>query len=157
MPPIHTVDRVDLPRFMGDWYVIAHIPAFIERAAYNAIESYALAEDGTIRTRYRFRKGGFDGPLREYRPRGFVRDRSSNAVWGMQFLWPIKAEYRIIYLTEDYGQTVIGRSKRDHVWVMARRPEMGAGDYARIRAFLVGQGYDVSRLRRVPHRYDRAD
>ena len=42
-------------------------------------------------------------------PRGFVVDRASNAVWGMQFVWPIKADYRIAYLSEDYGQTVIAR------------------------------------------------
>ena len=30
MKPIHTVEEVDLKRFMGDWYVIASIPTFIE-------------------------------------------------------------------------------------------------------------------------------
>ena len=29
MQPIHTVESVDLKRFMGDWYVIASIPTFI--------------------------------------------------------------------------------------------------------------------------------
>ena len=51
-PPIHTVDSVDLERFMGDWYVIANIPTFIEKNAYNAVESYRLAEDGTIETTF---------------------------------------------------------------------------------------------------------
>ena len=27
---------------MGDWYVIASIPTFIEKEAYNAVESYRL-------------------------------------------------------------------------------------------------------------------
>ena len=38
MKPIHTVEKVDLERFMGDWYVIASIPTFIEKEAFNAIE-----------------------------------------------------------------------------------------------------------------------
>ena len=33
---------------MGDWYVIANIPTFIERDAFNAIESYELDSDGNI-------------------------------------------------------------------------------------------------------------
>ena len=33
MKPIHTVEYVDLGRFMGDWYVIANIPTFIEKDA----------------------------------------------------------------------------------------------------------------------------
>ena len=38
-PPIRTESSVDLDRFMGDWYVIANIPSFIETNAYNAVES----------------------------------------------------------------------------------------------------------------------
>ena len=148
--PIHTVESVDLKRFMGDWYVIASIPTFIEKDAYNALESYRLDPDGTIATTFRFNKGSLDGPLKEYKPRGFVR-HSSNAVWGMQFIWPIKAEYRIIYLTEDYTQTVIGRSKRDYVWIMARQPTIPDDDYRRILDFISEQGYLLENLKRVRH------
>jgi apolipoprotein D and lipocalin family protein len=151
MNPIHTVPSVDLNRFMGDWYVIANIPTFIEKDAYNAMESYRLAEDGTIATTFTFNKGGFDGPLKTYNPRGFIRDKESNAVWGMQFIWPFKAEYRIVYLSEDYTKTVIGRSKRDYVWIMARKPAISSEDYASILEFLEAQGYDISKVQKVPH------
>ena len=60
-PPLALVPHVDLPRFMGDWYVIASIPTFIERGAHDAVESYRLAADGTIETTFTFRAGGFDG------------------------------------------------------------------------------------------------
>ena len=149
--PIFTVQKVDLERFMGDWYVIAAIPTFIEKEAYNAVESYRLDKDGTILTTFRFNKGSLDGPLKEYTPRGFVKNTDSNAVWGMQFIWPIKAEYRIIYLTDDYAQTVIGRSKRDYVWIMARTPTIPDEDYQRIEKFIENQGYQLDDLRKVPH------
>lgn len=151
MKPIHTVEFVDLKRFMGDWYVIASIPTFIETDAYNAIESYRLAGDGSIETTFRFNKGGFAGPLKTYTPRGFVEDHQTNAVWGMQFIWPFKAEYRIIYLSDDYEQTIIGRTKRDYVWIMARRPSIPEVDYERLVAFIEDQGYETGKLRRVPH------
>ena len=149
-PPIHTVNAVDIEQFMGDWYVIASIPTFIEKDAYNAIESYRLADDGTIATTFSFNKGSFEGPRKVYRPRGFIQDKQSNAVWGMQFVWPFKAEYRIIYLTEDYSQTVIGRTKRDYVWIMARKPLIPEDDYNRILDFLREEGYDLGKLRKVP-------
>jgi apolipoprotein D and lipocalin family protein len=98
-PEMETVDYVDLERFMGKWYVIANIPTFIEKEAYNAVETYSLNEDGTVATNFTFRKGGFDGEEKEYNPKGFVKDRQSNALWGMQFIWPIKADYRIVYPT----------------------------------------------------------
>lgn len=151
--PIRTVEYVDLQRFMGDWYVIANIPTFVEEGAHNAIESYRLDDDGTIATTFTFRDGGFDGELKEYNPRGFVRDTESNAVWGMQFIWPFKAEYRVIYLAPDYSHTIIGRSKRDYVWIMARRPEIADADFEAMLAFLAEQGYDTSLVERVPQRW----
>jgi apolipoprotein D and lipocalin family protein len=152
MPPIRTVDHLSLERFMGKWYVIASIPTFIEKDAYNGVETYRLDEDGTVQTTFTFNKGGFDGPVKTYRPRGFVRDDESNAVWGMQFVWPFKAEYRVIYLNDDYSQTVIGRTKRDYVWIMARAPSIPEDDYKRIVEFIADEGYDVSKLLKVPHK-----
>jgi len=151
MEPIHTVDKVDLNRFMGDWYVIASIPTFIEKDAYNAMESYNLDDDGTVATTFRFNKGSLDGPVKEYNPRGFIRDETSNAVWDMQFIWPFKAEYRIIYLSEDYSQTVIGRTKRDYVWIMARKNSIPNIDYEKLLKFLLDQDYNINDIRKVPH------
>ena len=153
LPPLETVERVDLQRFMGDWYVIANIPTFIETDAYNAVESYRLDEDGTIATTFTFRDGSFDGAEKTYTPRGFVVDEQSNALWGMQFIWPIKADYRIIHLSEDYSETIIGRNKRDYVWYMARTPEVPADRYQRAKDLIEQAGYDVSELRRVPQRW----
>ena len=150
LPPLRTVERVDLERFMGTWYVIASIPTFIETDAFNGVESYRLDADGTIDTTFTFRKGAFDGPLKTYNPRGFIVDTASNATWGMQFIWPIKAEYLITHLSDDYSQTVIGRNKRDYVWIMARSPQIPEADYERMVAELAVQGYDVTKLRKVP-------
>jgi apolipoprotein D and lipocalin family protein len=152
-PAVPLVGHVDLERFMGDWYVIACIPTYIERDAWNAVESYRLDKDGTIATTFTFRKGGFDGPEKRYTPRGFVADRASNAVWGMQFVWPIKADYRIAHLADDYGQTVIAREARDYVWIMARSPSISETDYARLTGFIASMGYDTTRLRKVPQRW----
>lgn len=152
--PMPTVDHVDLKRFMGDWYVIANIPTLIEKGAHNAIESYALNDDGSIATTFTFRAGSFNGPAKIYQPTGFVVPGSGNAVWGMQFVWPIKADFRIVYLTPDYSQTVIGRNARDYVWIMARTPTIADTDYAAILAHLKTLGYDVSRIQRVPQRWE---
>jgi apolipoprotein D and lipocalin family protein len=152
-PAIPNVEHVDLQRFMGDWYVIANIPTFAEKDAYNAVESYRLDEDGSIATTFTYRKGSFDGPQKVMRPRGFVRDKDSNAVWGMQFLWPIKAEYVIAYVDPAYSETIIARSKRDYVWIMARKPELPEADYARLVGQVGALGYDTGKLQKVPQRW----
>jgi len=152
-PPLATVDQVDLERFMGDWYVIANIPTFIEKGAHNAVESYELNPDGSIATTFVFRADGFDGEEKVYRPVGFVTDTDSNAVWGMRFIWPIKADYRIVYLTEDYSQTIIGRNKRDYVWIMARTPSISSADYDKMIGLVQDMGYDISKVQKVPQQW----
>jgi len=152
-PALEPVDYVDLDRFMGKWYVIANIPTPLEKGAHNAIEIYERNEDGSVDTTFRFRDGAFDGEIKEYNPRGFIRDEASNAVWGMRFLWPFKADYRIAYLDEDYSRTVIGRNKRDYVWLMARSPSIPEDDYRRLVDVIDDMGYDTSQLQKVPQRW----
>ena len=147
------VDYVDLEKFMGKWYVIASIPTLLEKDIFNAVETYQLMEDGTIATTFSFRKNGFDGPKKEYHPRGFVRDQKTNAVWGMQFIWPIKADYRIVYLDSNYKQTIIGRQKRDFVWLMAREPTISKPSYQKLVETIEKLGYDSSLLIRIPQRW----
>ena len=56
-----TDKKMDLDRFMGDWYVVGSIPIDLffasEAGAHNAVESYELNDDGSINTTYRFPQG----------------------------------------------------------------------------------------------------
>ena len=148
--PMDTVDYVDLDRFMGDWYVVANIPTPFEKGAHNAVERYDRNPDGTIATTFTYNDGSFDGKQKVMRPKGFILDPKTNARWGMQFIWPIKADYRVIYLDDDYQLTVIGRAKRDYVWVMSRSPNFSDAEFERMKAFIQSVGYDPSKLQRCP-------
>ena len=149
LPPLDLAATVDIPRFMGDWYVIANIPTFVEKGAHAAKETYKLESDGTIATTFTFRADSFDGPPKDYHSKGFVLGEHG-AVWGQQYLWPFKADYRVSHLADDYRQTVITREKRDYVWIMSRTPTMSEADLKKLTDFVARQGYDVSKLQRVP-------
>ena len=149
--PIPAVKSVDIPRFMGDWYVIGVIPTSIETEAFNPVENYHLNQDGTINTTFTFNKGSLTGPKKTYRPRGFVREGTNNAVWGMQFIWPIKAEYIITYLDVDYSQTIIARNARDYVWIMSRQPNLSPEAYNKLKKLVIDMGYDASKLIQPQH------
>ena len=149
--PMPAVDYVDLERFMGDWYVIANIPTFLEKDAYNPVESYRLDSDGSVATTFSFNAGSLSGEEKVYNPRGFITDTASNAIWGMQFVWPIKADYRIVYLDDAYQQTIIGRTSRDYVWVMARTAQISDQDYSALVARVSALGYDIELLQKAVH------
>ncbi|MEX1116883.1 MAG: lipocalin family protein [Akkermansiaceae bacterium] len=151
--PLRAMDRrVKLERFMGDWYVIAHIPTFIEKDAFNAVERYEISDDGNIATTFFFNRGDFDGPLKTYHPRGFVHNRATNAEWRMQFVWPFKAAYLITYLDEDYETTIIGVPNRNYAWIMARTKTLPDAQFAKLGKILADTGHDITKLRRVPQR-----
>jgi len=95
--------------------------------------------------------GEFSGERKEYNPKGFVVEDTGNAVWGMQFIWPFKADYRIVYLDDNYEQTIIGRNARDYVWVMARTPQISDADYSELISVVESLGYELTNLRKSPH------
>ncbi len=146
-----TVEFVDLERFMGDWYVIANIPTFIEKRATNAIESYELMDDGeTIKTTFSFFNDSPDGKKKVYNPTGFVYNSETNAEWRMQFIWPFKSAFLIIDLDEGYNYTVIGIPSKKYVWIMAREPAISEQVYKTIIQNLSEIGYNTSLIRKVP-------
>jgi apolipoprotein D and lipocalin family protein len=150
MEPVKPVAHVDLPRFMGTWYVIATIPTRFEKNAYNAVETYVLQPDGHIYTGFRFRNGSFDSPVKAIHSTGFVKPDSGNAEWGVQVFWPLKAQYIVAYLAEDYSETIVARDARDYTWIMARTPTIPQANYDALMVRVQQLGYPMSAIRKVP-------
>jgi apolipoprotein D and lipocalin family protein len=149
-PPLKTVAHVDLPRFMGAWYVIGTIPWFVERDNVGTMDIYKLRPDGKIDITYVFHKKELSAKREEMHAVGTVVDKQSNARWGVRFLWPFQAPYLVIDLAPDYSTTVIGHPSRDLIWIMARNPLMPEGDYQKILSAVAKQGYDTKRIVKVP-------
>jgi len=145
-----TVERVELDKFMGSWYVIAILPNFMEKNAANGIETYTLLEDGTIGVTYKFRKGGINGKEKLLTPHGKVYNKVSNAEWRMQLLKPFWSPFLIVDLAEDYRYTAIGVPNRKFVWIMSRTPQMSESDYAGVIAKLQQEGYNTSKIVKMP-------
>lgn len=152
MPPeqFPRMDSVNVDRYMGGWFVIAHISPGVVSDSYNNIERYQRGEGNRINTVYTYRDGGFDGEAKRMEPTGFVLDEGDGAVWAMQFIWPIKMEYTIAYVDAAYETTIVARSKRDWVWIMARRPQIDEATYQGLVQRVEALGYNISQLRKVP-------
>ena len=146
---LKTVDYVDIEKFMGDWYVIANIPTFIEKRATNAIESYKLNDKGEVETTFTFYQDSPQGKRKKYNPKGFIFNTKTNAEWRMQFLWPIKMPFLIIDLDEDYSYTVIGVPNRKYVWIMSRESSMNSDIFDTIINKLKKVGYDTSQIKTI--------
>src|ERR1700761_4014497 len=89
VPGLQTVDHVDLSRYMGKWYVIAHVPNFLEKNKVGTSATYTLLPDGRIEDVFTFHKATLEAPEKSWHGTGHVFDKATNAVWRMRMIWPI--------------------------------------------------------------------
>ncbi|MDK9698998.1 MAG: lipocalin family protein [bacterium] len=155
MGELNKVSTIDPTRFMGDWYVVANIPTFIEKGAVNAIETYSLREDGDVDIRFTFRKGTPTGELKTYTAKGFVVDRSTFSEWRVQFFWPIKFPYYVLDLDQEYTYTVVGTSNRSYAWIMTREPNPPDSLIQHLISKLEKAGFDPFKIQRVPQTWTK--
>jgi apolipoprotein D and lipocalin family protein len=71
----------------------------------------------------------------------------------MQFLWPFKAAYLIVYLDDNYKKTIIGVPTRKYVWIMSRDPDVSDAKYQELLDRVAAAGYDTERVQRVPQQW----
>lgn len=144
-----TVAHVDIPRFMGSWYVQANIPNAMEKGCTASIEHYDLRPDGDIDVTFTCRKESFDGPEKRTTALAWITNKSSNAEWKVRFFWVLRFPYLVIELPEDYSYTVIGYPDRKYVWIMSRARHLPESTLAGIYDRLQKLGYDTSKIVRI--------
>jgi len=155
LPPLPVLDRqLDLQLYKGDWYVHGNIPVgipfFSDKNAVNYRESYELNADGTIKLICEFNDAANNNKLRRFVFKGFVTDDPSNATWKVQFVWPIRATYKVIYLDDDYQSTIVATPDRKFAWIMARDSQISDARYTQLLKKVGDAGYNIEKMRRVP-------
>jgi apolipoprotein D and lipocalin family protein len=149
LPPLQTVAHVDLSRYVGTWYEIAHFPQSFQRGCTGTTATYTLRKDGDVDVLNRCRKGSLDGKEKSALGRARVVDRATNAKLEVSFFRPFWGDYWIIDLAGDYSYAVVGHPGRDYLWILARTPTMADATLQSIVARLQAQGYETSRLVRT--------
>lgn len=149
-PPLKTVEHLDLDRYLGRWYVIAHIPYWLEEGKVASYDSYARRPDGRLQNDFTFRRDRLDAPEETWKGTAKVVNTQSNAEWSVQFVWPFTASYLVIDLDPDYRWAVIGHPSRRLLWVLARERQLDEATYQAILQRAAGQGYQPEQVRKVP-------
>ena len=156
LAPLRTVERLDVPRYMGTWYEIARFPnRFQAPCASDTRAEYTAQTDGTVRVVNRCRTesaetieaaglarqvGGPDSPKLQ------VRFAPAWLSW-----WPaVWGDYWIVDLEPDYQLVAVSEPHREYLWILARSPRVDRARQAAMVKRLAEQGFDVSRLRPAP-------
>jgi apolipoprotein D and lipocalin family protein len=152
--PLQTVP-VDLPRYMGRWYIIANIPYFAERDFFGSYAEWTLRNDGKIDDSYYGHKHSFDAPLKHYQFIDTPDPATGNGKWSVRIFWPIHVTQLTLYVDPDYRYTILGYPGKNLGWIFSREPDMSDDTYRSLLARLDAMGYDTARFRRVPQRPDQ--
>lgn len=99
---------------------------------------------------FEFRKKSFDGELELKNTEATVVENTNNAEWKVRLIWPIKGQYVIPHLEADYSAAIIGRDKRDHVWILSRTPTLSEARMAEYRGRITSMGYDLGKFELFP-------
>ncbi|MEO8802741.1 MAG: lipocalin family protein [Rudaea sp.] len=139
---------IDLPRYMGTWYVIANIPYFAERGNVASRDVYRLDSDGNVATTYFYRKS-FTKPEKTADSLGIVRPDTHNIYWKIRFFWLFHADYLILDIAPDYSWVLVGQPSRKLAWVLARDAAMEDGLYQSLLQKFHDFGYATTQFKRV--------
>lgn len=140
---------VDLARFMGTWYVTAHIPYFAERGHVTGRYEYTARDDDKIGVRYLHREG-FNEPEQVREARAAVKADSGNRDWTLWFVGVVPAKFRILEVAPDYSWALIDYPERDLGWIFSRSPDMDDALYLQLVRKMRDYGINARQLVREP-------
>lgn len=149
-PPAQSLE---LPRFMGTWYVVARIPNVIERGHMAARIDYSLRDDGKIAVRYSYRTGPAQ-PVEELNVVGSVVPGTGNRQWRMRFFRVVPTTQRVLEVAPDDSWALLDVPGRDLAWIYARAPTLTDAQYLDLRSRLSAHGVNVDKVWRVVQRKD---
>jgi apolipoprotein D and lipocalin family protein len=154
---VHTVDRVDLDRYAGDWFEIARFPNRFQRQCIGDVRArYTLRSDGRIDVVNRCRTGDGStteahGIARRVDERTSARLKVRFAPAALSFLPFVWGDYWILGLADDYTWSLVGSPDRAYLWILSRTPDMNADAYASAVRVAAANGFEVDRLVRTLH------
>ncbi len=143
---LEVVPRVDLKRYLGKWYEIAHLPAKFQDGCSETTATYSLNDDRTISVRNECKR---NGKLKTAKGKAKVVDQATGAKLKVSFFWPFYGDYWIVKLGSNYEYSVVGNPDRKYLWILSRTPQMDEKLFSELTEFAKSKGFDTMRLIRT--------
>lgn len=143
------VSKVDLHRYSGTWYSLYSIPTMFDKGSRETTTIYTFNKEGYLDVKTTCRKP--DNGIRTMSSKLFPSTDIASGELKAQFIWPIKIDYWIIELADDYSYVVVGHPDKKFLFIMSRSKKMPARQYQEIVDRCKAKGYDVSKLSSQKH------
>ena len=125
----HTVQSLDLNRFMGRWYEIARYDHRFEKEMTHVSATYSLRED-----------------LKQIKGKAKQPDPNDPGKLKVSFFLWFYADYYVLEIDPDYQYVLIGSSSDKYLWIMSRDKTIPDTLRDELLQKLQARGYDTNRL-----------
>lgn len=157
---LQALDRpIDVQQFMGQWYVVAHVPTFIDKNTSNGVENYTWDADANrINVEFTYMNMERTKTSSVSQTAKVINDNGTEWKLSVKLGFiRVSLGYTIIDCAEDYSTCVVGNPDRNCLYIMARTPSLEAPDLERLKNIAESAGYTRAQIKEVPQVWDSHD
>lgn len=122
-PPLDVAQSVELSRFQGAWYELAHLSRSTQVDCVGTKAYYKLVDAANLEVVHECHIKTVDGPANVSRVTAKVPDGAVPAKWTMSF-GAHEGDYWILEVGQNYEYAVVGHPSRRYLWVLSRTPKL---------------------------------
>ena len=147
--PLHTVEKVELDKYLGVWYEVARKPMYFQNKCDRDVSAtYTLNENGNIGVDNRcYTK---DGQLNQSIGEAFIQNAPFNTKLKVSFLpesvrWlPVgRGDYWVLKIDDAYQTVLVGEPRRRYLWVLSRSAQPDQAIVKEYLDYAQSIGYDI--------------
>lgn len=145
------VQKLEIEKFLGEWYEIARFDHRFERDLTGVKANYSLMSNGKIKVVNSGYKGSLEGEFKNIEGKAKIPDPINHpGKLKVSFFWIFYSDYIVMELDDvNYEWAVIGSSSPNYLWVLSRTPEMDPKIYKALLEKIAKRSYDVKKLKTV--------
>tara|TARA_B110001454_G_scaffold219111_1_gene250011 strand:+ start:13645 stop:14142 length:498 start_codon:yes stop_codon:yes gene_type:complete len=138
------IKNIDLNRYMGKWYEIAHKPNFFQNLCEWSTAEYQLLESGKVSVLNRCYKG--EKQITSISGTAAAKDSLAPAKLQVDFGFFRKGDYWIVDLDENYQWAVVSGPNMKSLFILSRTAQMDNSTLEMILENLKTRGFNISDL-----------
>jgi apolipoprotein D and lipocalin family protein len=153
LPPVQTVQGLELDRYLGTWFEIGSYPNEFQKGCEGTTATYALKDNGEIDVR---NSCTVDGRANDAQGVARAVDLDAGKL-EVSFFGPFFGDYWVVELGEDetdaaapYTYAVVTSPSRDFLWILSRTSSLEDETLDGIFARLAEQSIDRERFNLTP-------
>lgn len=145
------VDSIDINKYAGKWYEIAHLPMFFQRnCVANTTANYSINADKTVGVLNSCTNKSGETISSEgvaySQNEGNSKLKVSFLPSGLRWIPFTKGDYWVLRVDPNYQVALVGGPSQKYLWILSRSPQIDEVTYQSYLQTAKSYGYDVSKL-----------